>query len=185
MAEFNEAIDVILAHEGSAFTMLPGDPGGATKFGITLRTLAAYEGKDETPDNVKQLTETEARTIYRLKYWDERLDSITDQTVATKIFDMAVNVGPVESILLLQQALADCGKTVLVDGRFGPGTLGAVNQCAAEDILRAICDRQMGHYVSWVNNNPVERSKFLLGLKNRAMWGYPPPVPALFGGEQP
>ncbi len=58
-------IDDLIRREGG-FVDDPADLGGATKFGITQKTLAAHRGVVVTKDDVRGLSEAEARKIY----WD-------------------------------------------------------------------------------------------------------------------
>jgi lysozyme family protein len=87
MADFNKAIVTTLAREGgSKFTDDPNDRGGATKYGISQRS---YPNID-----IRNLSEQDARTIYKRDYWDRlRGDEITSQVIAEQLFDTCVNMG--------------------------------------------------------------------------------------------
>lgn len=58
---FEKAVAFVLRHEGG-YTNDNRDPGGETKFGISKR---AYPSLD-----IKNLTEEQAKVIYRRDYWD-------------------------------------------------------------------------------------------------------------------
>ncbi len=60
-------LDDLIRREGG-FVDDPQDLGGATKYGITQATLAAYRGHQVTKDDVRGLSDTEARDIYRTNY---------------------------------------------------------------------------------------------------------------------
>ena len=63
---FNACLDVTLPHEGG-YVDHPSDPGGATKMGITHKTLAEWRGKsmaEVTKQDVRNLSLAEARQIY-------------------------------------------------------------------------------------------------------------------------
>jgi lysozyme family protein len=67
MTGVEEILDGIVKREGG-FVDHPLDRGGPTKFGITLRTLAAWRQAPQTIDHVRKLTKEEAKEIYRERY---------------------------------------------------------------------------------------------------------------------
>ena len=81
MADFNIAIETVLANEGGICNV-SGDPGGLTNFGISQRS---YPNVD-----IRNLTRDAAAAIYRRDFW--HYDAVESQLMATKIFDMAVNM---------------------------------------------------------------------------------------------
>src|SRR5690606_7789917 len=75
---FNEALEHVLQVEGG-FVNHPADKGGATKFGITRATLAAWRTRPVSVEDVQRMNREEAAAIYRKRYWDYmRLDAIED-----------------------------------------------------------------------------------------------------------
>jgi lysozyme family protein len=157
MASFDQAIGLVLAHEGG-YVFNPADPGGERNFGISKR---AYPNLD-----IKHLTEDQANEIYRQDYW--RYDGIANQDVATKIFDMAVNMGPPTAHRLLQMALNAQGQAVAVDGVFGPQTLAATNRVDPTRLLQEFRAQAAVRYADIVLGNRAERT-FLLGWMRRAV----------------
>jgi len=86
MAEFSRAINTILKNEGG-YVNNPNDPGGETNYGISKRSF---------PDvDIRNLTQEKAIAIYRASYWGKYplLDQLDSQEVATKVFDLMVNMG--------------------------------------------------------------------------------------------
>src|ERR1700676_2468756 len=116
MADFNLAIDTVLTNEGG-LSENPSDPGGLTNFGISQRSYPTVD--------IRNLTRETAAAIYQRDFW--HYDAVQSQPMATKIFDMSVNMGHA-AIRILQTCLG-----VTVDGIWGPGTCAAVN--AAGDSL--------------------------------------------------
>ncbi len=97
MAKFKSAIPTIFLHEGGSVNH-PNDPGGETNFGITKRTYPHLD--------IKNLTKAQAREIYRRDFWNPgKYEKIDNQQAATKVFDMAVNMGPKRAHRLLQKAV--------------------------------------------------------------------------------
>ncbi|HOY24101.1 MAG TPA: glycosyl hydrolase 108 family protein [Cellvibrio sp.] len=160
MANFNDAIVITLAKEGGAkFTDVPNDRGGATKYGISQ---AAYPTLD-----IRNLTEQQARDIYKRDYWDRvRGDDIKSQIIAENIFDTAVNMG-VRTTSRLVQNMLDIEPA---DGVIGSASLGVINQQAEKEFLAHFTLVKIGYYASICNKNRTQ-SKFLLGWVNRALGG--------------
>lgn len=108
----NEAIDLILEHEGG-YVNDPDDPGGETNFGISKR---AYPKLD-----IANLTKEEARKIYASDYYLKAGCERLPVGVDVSVFDMAVNAGIKRALKLLQKAVG-----VAQDGIVGPITMAAV-----------------------------------------------------------
>ena len=157
MATFDKAIGTVLEHEGG-YTFDPNDPGGETKFGISHK---AYPSLD-----IRSLTLEQAKAIYKRDYWI--YSRIQDQDVATKVFDLAVNLGPPAAHRLLQTALLALGEPVAVDGVLGPQTLAATNRVNPEQLRQELRAEAAVYYAQTVLTNPSEQ-KFLLGWMRRAV----------------
>lgn len=168
MADFELAIVKTLAREGgSKYTETPGDTGGATKFGISQRAYPHL--------NIKTLTETEAKAIYKRDYWDRVMGGgINSQPIAESIFDFAVNAGVSTSIKIAQKTVNRVLPGALdVDGAIGPRTLAALNHCSEftnsqELFLSVFALEKIQRYADICNKNR-EQSKFLLGWVNRTL----------------
>jgi lysozyme family protein len=180
-SSFDEAVKTVLKHEGG-YVNDPHDPGGATNYGISLRFLKAtgdlevgdvdHDGDIDQKD-IACMTPAEAERIYR-KYWWDRYDyeAVPDQEVATKIFDMAVNMGPAEAHRIVQRAVnAVASATLAVDGIFGPGTREALSEAierfGGERVLAALRERQKDFYVDLVARKP-DLGRYLAGWLTRA-----------------
>ena len=149
MSDFNLAIPVVLANEGGLVDN-ENDPGGLTNFGISQRS---YPNVD-----IRNLTRDAAAAIYRRDFW--HYDDVQSQAMATKIFDMSVNMGHT-AIRILQTCLG-----VPVDGLWGPGTCAAVN-AAGDGLLNAYRQALAQHYQNLVLANPA-LAQFLHGWLRRA-----------------
>lgn len=156
---FEDALGIILQHEGSEFTHHPEDPGGATRHGITLQTLKDWRGaRPTTAEDVKALTVEDAAPIYHNWYWDRVHCDELLSGVDLIIFDSAVNQGTGRAAMFLQQAAG-----VRTDGIIGPKTLAAVeNSDDPKELIREIAARRAVHYAGL---NPV----FHLGWYRRLM----------------
>lgn len=128
---FAYEIEKVLAIEGG-YTNDPNDSGGETNFGITKATARAfgYTGR------MKDMTRTDAATIYKQRYWDAmRLDDVDvlAPEISSELFDTAVNCGVQRAGELFQRSLNVLNQRgaryadLHVDGRVGPMTLAALH----------------------------------------------------------
>ena len=168
---FNQAVQVILEHEGG-YSDDPDDPGGETNFGIIQRELDTCYQKLELPAYVKNLTVDQAKIYYKSEWWDKYgFNTINSDYIATKVFDMAVNVGAHEAATLVQRAINYCGINLAIDGEFGGLTYGAINLiCLHGDeanLKSELKDEQKWFYEHLVEEKP-QLKKFLDGWINRA-----------------
>lgn len=174
MAEFEPAIAVVLEHEGG-FVDDPRDAGGATNFGVSLRWLAAQgrlgdydDDGDVDVDDIRIMTREQAIRVYRQHWWDKyRYGEIRDQGVATKLFDLAVNMGARQCTLLVQQACQTLEQYVTIDGLIGPQTRRAINRLSPVWLLGELRVRVADFYRLLVHQDKRRRA-FLSGWLNRA-----------------
>lgn len=172
MSRFDIAIAVVLRHEGYAVDD-PRDPGGATNYGISLRWLKTrnkLEGdidKDGQIDSedIKKMQRSDAIRLYWHYWWQPYgYDRIQCQAIATKAFDLAVNMGAKQSHRCLQRAIravkSDTG--ILEDGYIGPLTLAVVNTLADAPLLAAYRSEAAGYYRS------LHKPHYEKGWLNRA-----------------
>ena len=156
-ASFEAAVAKTIIREGGAtFTNDKDDPGGATKFGISKRAF---------PDvDIANLTESEAKAIYKKHYWDPiKGDAIESQALAENFFDTAVNMGVVTATKLVQMCL-----DVSVDGRMGDITLARLNAINEELFMAKFVIGKVARYASICNKNSTMK-KYLLGWINRSL----------------
>ncbi len=162
MATLAQALPWVLRHEGG-WSDDPADPGGATNFGIALAT--AQRHGIATADDLRQITDEKVAEIYRADYW--RFNGLTDQRVATKIFDLAVNMGLRTAVRLVQGCLNGLDAGLDEDGIWGPVTENTVNAVAPDRMLQLLCQEAAEHYQAIAQNRPDSR-KFLKGWLARA-----------------
>lgn len=173
MASFDIAIKLTLINEGGdKFTEDPMDAGGATKFGISLRFYKEMINKDATVEDIKLLTESMARSIYKQHFWENNhYDLIASQPVAFKIFDMAVNMGCGVSNKIAQRALNAVGGApqTIEDGIMGVHSISCINSPKTDRMsyMAALKEGYASHYRHIVDANPSEE-KFLNGWLKRA-----------------
>lgn len=123
---FPRFVDIIIEHEGGArFVNHSSDPGGATKWGISL-SYARYQKArfdldgdgDVDADDIRVLTREQAIEAYRDGFWTPARCGELPPGLALSVFDMAVNQGQGAAVRALQRAV---GATA--DGAIGPRTV--------------------------------------------------------------
>lgn len=177
VADFEKAVLKVLKREGG-YVDDPVDRGGATNYGITISTLTAWrKSQAKTPeerarlvtkDDVRKLTVTEAKEIYRERYWKPmNLDGL-HEFLAEALFDQAVNFGIGGASRRVQQTLNRAfKKNVTVDGQIGPMSKAALLTVPWRKFLKEfICETQDA-YVRIVIANPPQM-RFLAGWINRS-----------------
>lgn len=162
MARFEPALHWTLPHEGG-WSDDPADPGGATNFGITLAVAQKHGISDKAA--LRAITPEQVAAIYRQDYW--AWGGVSDQRVATKLFDLGVNMGVRSAVRLLQDGLNTLGASLETDGRLGPQTLTAVNSTDPVKLLQVLCQEAAQYYQAIVERRP-ESKKFLTGWLKRA-----------------
>lgn len=174
---FCAAIDRVLAHEGG-FVDHPDDPGGATKYGVSLRWLQRADDSfpvdgdidddgDVDVDDIRSLKPKTAAKLYHRQWWKRHGYQQLPYPVGEKAFDMAINMGSRQAHTLLQRACGDCGHPTTVDGLMGPNTRSAARQCDPQTLTDALADRQLSFYRSLAEQNDRYTS-FIDGWTRRA-----------------
>ncbi|MCF3640638.1 peptidoglycan-binding protein [Rhizobium sp. TRM95111] len=136
---FDRAHAVIAEFEGG-YSDHPKDPGGATNFGITHKTLAAWRKRAVSKADVKALTFDEAKAIYRQEYWRRSSCHEMPGPLALVVYNVAVHAGPGTAAKFLQRALNANGFSLKVDGGIGGDTLGAVATAPVDDVISDMID---------------------------------------------
>ena len=126
----------------------PRDPGGLTKWGITLKLLKSLridfngdgviDGRD-----LSAMTEIEAASIYRTRFWDKASCDLLPHGLDLAVFDSAVNQSPRRAVQFLQKAVR-----TKPDGIIGAKTLAAIESRQVPAVLNEFMARRAVHYSS-------------------------------------
>jgi lysozyme family protein len=148
-SRYAAAVTKLLGVEGG-YVDDPKDRGGATKYGISLRFLAAEGQFDANGDgfadfdldmdgdidgkDIRMLTLGDARLLYLKFFWRPLDIESLPRPIGEMVFDQAVNGGAMAAKKMLQQAINTCLRKaaivrqrdglLAVDGAIGPVTRG-------------------------------------------------------------
>ena len=160
----DEAIRSVLKWEGGE-TNDPHDPGKLTKWGISSRWNPSI--------NMATLTKEQAYDFYVDKWNSGPYGDIAHPRTAAKLFLAAVLHGPGDAYRCLQRAVRSAsalGVTLRIDGRIGPKSIGAVNDCRDEILVAALKSEVAATCRIKATVKPAKQ-RYLNGWLNRAYYG--------------
>jgi len=174
MADIKTALKITFLHEGG-YVFDPDDPGGETFKGVARKSnpnwigwnyLDEMKSNSDFPEclNDNRRLHDAIVDLYKSNYWDRvKGDSIENQLIANKVFDIAINMGPGTAAKLLQLTL-----DVTIDGRIGNQTLNALNAANFELFMSEFRLVIISRYMAICKNRYKSR-KFLYGWIKRAL----------------
>lgn len=163
MTSVQEIATEIVAREGG-FVNDPDDPGGATKYGVTIHTMRRL-GLDLTGDgaitvaDVRRLTRADAVRIFVQHYYSRPALDRLPAMLQASVFDMYVNAGN-NAVKILQRLLRQMGQDVAVDGALGPKTAAAAQaatRAAPGHITDAYGIARRNYYFRLADRRPASR----------------------------
>jgi lysozyme family protein len=163
MRSISDIADEIIAREGG-FVNDPDDPGGATKYGVTIHTMRRL-GLDLDGDgavtaaDVRRLSRPEAREIFVTHYFKRPRIGLLPEPLRPTVFDMYVNAGA-NAVRILQRLLNDMGHTLAIDGRIGPLTAEAArlaHDLAQGYLVDAYGIARRNYYYTLADRRPASR----------------------------
>lgn len=158
MTSFERAFDIVLHHEGG-LSDDPRDPGGITKFGISIRFAGSVnldiDGDGRTTgEDIRALTRARAAQLYREHFWLAlACDKIDHFGLALMVFDGGVNQGVGTIARRLQRSVG-----AVDDGKIGPMTLATIA-------------RHANDYPSIINDLAARRGKRYAETRNFDRYG--------------
>ncbi|MCD4506931.1 hypothetical protein LQR30_22950 [Chromobacterium piscinae] len=133
---FETAFNRIMRHEGT-YSNHPQDKGGETQWGIT-KAVAKKHGYQGEMHNLSQ---EQAKEIYRLSYWDALHCDKLPLSVSFQIFDSAINHGITATIKLIQRTVEEKD-----DGIWGPKTDAAIHSIPPTIFILAFNAARLEYY---------------------------------------
>jgi lysozyme family protein len=137
-----QILDGVLRREGG-YVDDKADKGRCTNRGITLDTLREWRGPSATCEDVRNLSEFEARAIYRSRYL-KPFDGL-DAAIKPQVVDIAVNSGVLRAKALL-----------------------AIAQQSGKPLNTALVIERLNHYARLVAADPTQ-ARFFKGWVSRAL----------------
>jgi lysozyme family protein len=148
MADFEPAVTITLQHEGGFYH----NPvtGEIVNHGITLKFVQGSGYKPDADEAfIQNLSTAQATAIYETYFWNaNHLGSINDQSLANKVFDLTVNMGP--SALKLLQSAVNCA----ADGVLGPISIAQINARDPLELLAQYKALATQRYTQIATGNP-------------------------------
>ncbi|PIB24831.1 peptidoglycan-binding protein [Amylibacter kogurei] len=163
MQTVDEIAKEIVAREGG-YVNDPDDPGGATKYGVTIHTMRRLgldldrDGDIDTRD-VQKLTRAQAEDIFKKHYYQKPKIDQLPQPLQASVFDMYVNAGG-NAVKILQRLLREFGEDVGVDGALGPQSIGATARIfrrAPEHLVDAYGIARRNYYYKLADGRKASR----------------------------
>jgi lysozyme family protein len=161
-ALFVRAVLRVLGNEGG-YVNLAADRGGATAFGISHRDYPDLE--------MRNLTRDDAIGIYFRDFWRTGRYGELPESIAIKLFDLSINMGPSNATRCLQRALLACASSTVEDGRLGDETIIAATRAYAPTLLAALRSEAAGYYratAQLARKGGDDKAEFLDGWLRRA-----------------
>ncbi|AMW34355.1 hypothetical protein HEQ62_05675 [Haematospirillum jordaniae] len=174
-ASLQSILDAILREEGG-FTDNPADRAHygkadpaqgrrwdcyCTNYGITQATLSDYYKRQATIDDVRNLSESQARTIYQKRYIEDPGFDKVPELIRPVLVDAGVNSGPRCSITWLQDVLNQQGYGPLTsDGILGPATRSAAEKAVSTmgaGLTKALIERRRIFLEHLIATNPSQK----------------------------
>ena len=157
----DQIIDGLIEREGG-YVHDPVDRGGPTNYGITQRTLRAWRGQAVIPGDVRAMTQSEARAIYRQRYVDAPGFAKLPDPLRAQVVDDGVLSGPRQAVKDLQRAIGG----VTVDGRLGPKTRAALTRRGVAAVHAQLIQVRAARIGRIVHRDPSQ-ARFLKGWLTR------------------
>lgn len=163
MPDVRQIAAEIVAREGG-YVNDPDDPGGATKYGVTLGALRRLgldlDGDgDVDAQDVRRISKDRAVDIYLKHYFEGPGIARLPEVLQASVFDMYVNTGS-NAVKILQRLLNQMGQAVTVDGRIGPQTAAACDAAAVlapDHLADAYAIARRNYYFRLADRRPSSR----------------------------
>lgn len=159
---------VILTFEGVFYTDDPVDRGGATKYGITLRTYAYWRQRyaglhTTTKGDVASMTLAQAvRVAVDVFMIESRIAELTNYRTKLAVYDYAFHSGSERAVQALQRELG-----LNADGVIGPITLAREAQNIRILSLPLLVLTRREEFMQEIMTKNQTQRKYLLGWWNR------------------
>lgn len=168
MATFEKSQKIVGLNEGG-YQNDPDDDGNwymgvliGTNWGIAAPTLAGFLGRTPTVAEMKNLSRATAELILRRNFWEKNnFDKLDNQSVATMLYDGAVNHGVSGMRLLAEKALSRLKHPLIYYKVFTVEGINLMNKLNQKDLFYAIKEARANRYKA------SPKKKYINGWLNR------------------
>lgn len=184
MAQFEKSQKIVGINEGG-YQNDPRDEGNyymghliGTNWGISASTLAGYIGRIPSVEDMKNLSHQTAVQILKANYWlKNHFDKLTNQSVATMLYDGAVNHGTNGMRFLVEKALNELHKPLSYHEVFTVKGIAHLNKLNQKQLFFALKNARTYKYKQsskkeylkgWLNR--LERIKFYSENNFSGIW---------------
>jgi lysozyme family protein len=154
--EFEQAYNKLKEREGGYTDGKKQIKDEPTNMGIKQSTLDRYSAKHPEknfPSDVKHLTATQAKEIYKYEYWNNtKIPEIKNDRIRDAVFDMNVMGGAGKTVQRTLNSFLDAN--LVVDGDIGNETIKSIN---------AIVDSKVDEFIIALKTKRID---YLKGTKN-------------------
>lgn len=103
-ASLDKSLDFIIRWEGPEINESPGEPGGISKYGVSLTAYQEAGHPHATKDDIRILTEENARAFYSVRAAAVRFDELP-AGVDLAALNLAVTTGVTGAAIILQMTV--------------------------------------------------------------------------------
>lgn len=153
MASFELSQKIVGINEGG-YQNDPEDSGNwymgkliGTNWGIAAPTLAAYLGRTPSVQDMKNLPRKTAELILKKNFWTKNnFDKVRNQSVATMLYDGAVNHGVSGMRLLVEKALNRLKKPLVYYKVFAVEGIELMNKLNSKELFYTLKEVRSNRY---------------------------------------
>lgn len=168
MATFEKSQKIVGLNEGG-FQNDPQDDGNwymgvliGTNWGISAPTLAGFLGRIPTVTEMKNLSRATAELILKRNYWEKNnFDKLHNQSVASMLYDGAVNHGVGGMRILTEKALSKLKHPLIYYKVFTLEGIQLMNKLNQKDLFYALKEARANRYKA------SPKKKYINGWLNR------------------
>jgi len=162
---FAPIMSFVKQQEGG-FVDNPNDPGGATKYGVTLDAYSAFMRRKLTVEDIKNLSWENAQAFYASQYFHAMRCQELPRGLDLMVADMGIHAGCHASGVCLQLALGMTADEV--DGWIGRDTLALVAEKSNAYALIKLLSATQGAYYTTLDDYLTFKADFDRRLQERA-----------------
>jgi lysozyme family protein len=168
MASFEKSQAIVGLNEGG-YQNDPEDDGNwymgvliGTNWGIAAPTFAGFLGRTPTVAEMKKLSKATAELILKRNFWDKNnFGKLNNQSVATMLYDGAVNHGVSGMRFLAEKALARLKHPLVYYKVFTTEGIELMNRLNQKDLFYALKEARANRYKA------SPKKKYINGWLNR------------------